>query len=155
MWPVASQVACKHGCECIARPHISLVACRCEDIARSERLQLTFRLETWCKLRLLGLNFNVMAYGHLDYTTRVVWRHFVFFLCILKLVTIHFNCTGFGCNAVFCLNFPFWVNYRFKISYTCHWFSPLIIYTILPKVSGHPSKSFNSGVPITSMATGV
>ncbi|CAI9565105.1 unnamed protein product, partial [Staurois parvus] len=29
------------------------------------------------------------------------------------------------------------------------------IYTILPKVLGHPSKSLDSGVPITSMATGM
>ncbi|CAI9547548.1 unnamed protein product [Staurois parvus] len=29
------------------------------------------------------------------------------------------------------------------------------MYTILPKVLGHPSKSLDSGVPITSMATGM
>ena len=33
------------------------------------RLQLTFRLKTWCKWRLLWLNFNDAAHGHLDYTT--------------------------------------------------------------------------------------
>ena len=31
------------------------------------RLQLTFRLKTWCKWRLLWLNFNVAANGHLDF----------------------------------------------------------------------------------------
>ena len=58
-----------------------------------ERLQLTFRLKTWCKWRLLWLNFNVAAHGHLDYTTRAGWRHFVFVLCslfyLLNVVTVH------------------------------------------------------------------
>ena len=54
----------------------------------SERLQLTFRLKTWCKWCLLQLNCNVVAHVNLDYTT---------------MVTIHSN-----------LDYAFTIEYRFK-----------------------------------------
>ena len=41
---------------------------------------VAIRLKTWCKLPRFKSNMNVGACGHLDDTTRAVWRHVVFFL---------------------------------------------------------------------------
>ena len=43
--------------------------------------QRIFRLKTRCKWRCFELNMNACTYGHLDDTTRALWRHVVFFFC--------------------------------------------------------------------------
>ena len=69
-----------------------------------ERLQLTFRLKTWSKWRLLWLNFNVAAHGHLDYTTWAGWKYFVFVLRSFLKMYPWSPFTAISCNSVFCGN---------------------------------------------------
>ena len=61
---------------------------------------------------------KVGACRHMDDTTQVVWRHVMFFCCVITSeegFAIDLNCVGFGCNTVY----P-WDSIRVLLTQTLH-----------------------------------